>query len=287
MIRNSSNFITATNYGFEGDREGIRPVGRRGPWLPLNASQTAIPNDFILTKTHCQGYCNGPTCVIERNQSVLDFSMGCLSGFKVVVAPNRTNGKRERTRYSHLLVKRAIHLFRHPLDNIVARFHHAYNQEAKHPDFVRQYPRNQTGFHRWCAWNDQSISQLKESQSSSVIDPLTRNITSVLPCQSDFFRYIQWHNLAFATTKQWSIPTLMLRYDEYEDDFEGTRARLLEWLHLPLVPDSKNNFQPGKVYRHYYSLAHRKAIYAFLQEMASPETWEMIRDYDFMLDSDL
>lgn len=76
------------------------------------------------------------------------------------------------------------------------------------------------------------------------------------------------------------LPTMLLHYHEYATDFAQARDKVLAWLGLPLVGEGIE-FHPGKVYRSYYSAEQKQAIRVFLQEVASAETWEQLKDYDF------
>jgi hypothetical protein len=40
-------------------------------------------------------------------------------------------------------------------------------------------------------------------------------------------------------------------------------------------------FHSGKVYRHYYSDKQKRAIWEFLEEFSSLETWAELKDYNF------
>jgi len=120
MTREASNCTTATNYALEGDIrdqpsvpaiEG--PAGQNGPFLELIRDRhTNIPST-ILTKTHCKGICArddcGPWGGIE---TVRSFLMGCLSGVKAVEKEGQI--VTEKVTYDASLVKKAIHIFRHP-----------------------------------------------------------------------------------------------------------------------------------------------------------------------------
>lgn len=97
------------------------------------------------------------------------------------------------------------------------------------------------------------------------------------------YRYVQWHNLAFDTSRYLNLPTMMLHYHEYTEHLEAARDRVLDWLELPHVGPGEP-FHTGKVYRHYYTLEQRRAIRDFLKEFASAETWEQLKDYDFELE---
>jgi hypothetical protein len=104
-------------------------------------------------------------------------------------------------------------------------------------------------------------------------------------CFNEFYRYVQWHNLAFSVSHEMAIPTMLLHYHEYDDNFEDTRDRILEFLELTRVGEGIE-FQSGKVYRHYYSQKQKSAIYTFLEEFASADTWGQIKDYDFEFEDD-
>ena len=283
MTREASNCTTATNYALEGeirDRPSIPaiPGEMQGPWLEVTPNrQTNVPTNLILTKTHCRGFCNGDWCGEEESiHSVRSFLTGCLMGTRAVKTDQGL--VKMNTEYHRSLVQKAVHIFRSPLDNIVARFHLTYNVRSAAGDrtFVAAYPRNQIGFHRWCALEDQNRAIL----DSRFLDRPLRQAMRKIPCFNEFFRYVQWHNLAFSVSSDLNLPTLLLHYDEYSTDFVGTRDRLLDFLELPRVGVGIE-FHSGKTYESYYSTMQKQNIRAFLREFASAQTWEQVDKYDF------
>lgn len=162
----------------------------------------------------------------------------------------------------------------------MARFHLDYHDQtvAGNTKFAEQFPRNSTGFHRWCAVED----KWRFFYKSRYTDHRLRERMRGFPCLNEFYRYVQWHNLAFDVSRYMNLPTMMLHYHEYTDHLDATRDRVLDWLELPRVGPGEP-FHPGKVYRHYYSADHRRAIRVFLEEFASAETWHQLKDYDFEL----
>lgn len=186
--------------------------------------------------------------------------------------------------YSPSLVKKAIHIFRHPLDNIVARFHLEYNVRVLlHGDhrFARKFPKNATGFRSWCAEEDENRGLLH----SPHLDKHLRRQLAKIPCFNDFFRYLQWHNLAFGLQHDMDLPTLVLHYHEYAENYGIARDKVLEFLELPRKGEGIP-FEEGKVYRSYYSNHQKKAIRDFLKEFSSSETWEQLEGYNFELDDE-
>ena len=162
----------------------------------------------------------------------------------------------------------------------MARFHLDYHDQtaAGNKKFAELFPRNATGFRRWCEMDDHNKFFLK----SRYTDKKVRQRMAVIPCMNEFYRYVQWHNLAFDTSRYMNVPTMMLHYHEYSDNLEATRDRILDWLDLPHNGPGEP-FHTGKVYRHYYSESQRAAVRAFVEEFASTETWEQLKDYDFEL----
>jgi hypothetical protein len=120
LIRESTNHTTGTNYALEGDikdkpSEQIlpSPEGDEGPFLELVPNRvTTVPQKYILTKTHCHGFCGSRQCP-NYIHTARSFQMGCRSGFRAI--KNEETGRMEqvRTTYDADLVKGAIHLFRY------------------------------------------------------------------------------------------------------------------------------------------------------------------------------
>jgi hypothetical protein len=89
MTRESTNCTTATNYALEGeirDKPSVPAIpgeaGIHGPWLELIPDRdTTVPDRLILTKTHCAGFCTGPSCGPDKTILTLRaFKIGCLKG---------------------------------------------------------------------------------------------------------------------------------------------------------------------------------------------------------------
>jgi Tfp pilus assembly protein FimT len=177
VVRQVSNTTTATNYGDEHlehstnssvvwDNRTHGPF-RAYPNLPL-------PKDFLLTKTHCASRCVhcGPDGYLE---TPLSFQQGCLRSNRV-----RENIQTEEF-YSSTHVKRAVHLIRHPMDNVVARFHLS-NRHDRSGRFVN----NASGFQEWCRILDTSYTWME--QHTRWIDPRLRHLWRAIPCHAEFFR---------------------------------------------------------------------------------------------------
>lgn len=292
MTREATNCTTATNYGLEGeirDQPSIQaiqgPAGVNGPWLELLPHRATRIADTILVKTHCKGFCSGSFCGAEKTfHTTRSFMIGCLTGNQGVAASAKAGGGGagpmrliDKT-YDKSLVKRAIHIFRHPLDNVVARFHLEYNEKraGKETRYLSMFSKDVKGFRKWCAMDDRNLGLVQ----SHYVDNRLRGLMLQIPCFNEFYRYTQWHNLAFETARAMNLPTMLLHYHEFSDNFKLARGRILEFLELPLVGEGIE-FDDGKEYGNYYSREEKVAITDFLQEFASAETWAQLKDYDF------
>lgn len=177
VVRQVSNTTTATNYG----DEHIEPSTNssvvwdnrtRGPFRAY--TNLPLPKEFILTKTHCASRCVhcGPDGYLE---TPLSFQRGCLRSNRV-----RENKQTEEF-YSRDHVKRAVHLMRHPMDNIVARFHLSNRHERS-----GHFANNASGFQEWCRVLDTSYTWME--QHTRWIDPQLRHLWRSIPCHAEFFR---------------------------------------------------------------------------------------------------
>mmetsp|Transcript_40236 Transcript_40236/g.56658 ORF Transcript_40236/g.56658 Transcript_40236/m.56658 type:complete len:411 (+) Transcript_40236:509-1741(+) len=279
MVREASNHTTATNYALEGEIKdepsipiyGNAPSAENGPFMELipNVS-TIFPSKYILTKTHCGGFCVDcrPVDYIETPHS---FTTSCLTGLRAFY-DDKGKLTTEIVTYDKVNVQKAVHVVRHPLDNIVARFHLEFNRGSEH--WQAAHPYNRTGFRKWCHSNDKQSRLLQQRYIDKDLSILLRDI----PCHEELFRYIQWHNLAFLTTQELNIPVHMIRYQDYSTRHEEMMLGLLEFLELPNT-GKVEPFQKGKEYRGYFTKAERAIILRFAQEYASPQTWEYIKEY--------
>mmetsp|Transcript_31053 Transcript_31053/g.68167 ORF Transcript_31053/g.68167 Transcript_31053/m.68167 type:complete len:489 (+) Transcript_31053:176-1642(+) len=298
----ASNVTAATNYGDECD---LDPKGRNVPLYPNMANGPALkypykyslPTGYALTKTHCGGRCThcSPDKYVETQ---LTFHEQCLQGNRMEPLKKDSNpspqnirnkGKSERVmevRYPESLVARAVHVIRDPFNNVVARFHldwGKYNHKAdKDKDakaFVEKYTYDPNGFLKWCKSIDDVY--IKDEEKSRFISEEVLELFKQIPCHGDFFRYIQWHNLAVATTAKLDLPTYVLHYENYATEFEQTKDELMNFLELDIVGEVPE-FIPGKSYRNYFTKEQRVASLKLMKKLANPETWRLLDRYDYI-----
>lgn len=169
---------------------------------------------------------------------------------------------------------KAVHLVRDPFDNVVSRYH----LERKLPGRkAAEYPESREGFRKYCEAID-SLHSTNEKRALFLDDDILE-IMKTVPCHADFFRYIEWHNLAFVTTRDLELETYVLHYDWYTTRYNEVAKELLAFLELDIHKDGElTPFLPGKVYP-YFTEEEKLAVKQAFQIMASPQTWRHVQGY--------
>jgi hypothetical protein len=145
----------------------------------------------------------------------------------------------------------------------------------KPKDWLKQYPSNELGFRKWCAALDDDKKALSKHRQ---MDSDLNDALSEIPCRAEWFRYVQWHNMAFTVTADLDLPELIFHYESYTTNFAETIDRLLAFLELDAigVPEP---FTPGKTYGEYYSAEEKRAIEAFVKEYSNKKSWTYFEHY--------
>lgn len=285
LVRTVSGTNTASNYGRENlGRDGLSiPVFEDSPggpfWSdPMNKLFVRPNRGYLLTKTHCGGRCDlcPPKEYIE---DLRIFSNRCVEGYHIINDTAGGGGEPIEVfdNYSKDLVARAVHLIRDPFDNIVSRFHLTYKHFVRNnqTDMIAAYPRSREGFRAYC--KDLGDRFYEEEKSTKAYSGLFDDVKDI-PCHADLFMYIQWHNLAFITTWDLSIPTLIIHYENYTHSFNQTKDMLLEFLGLEGVHEPPL-FETGKTYREYFTDDEVRAVANMFSQLAHSTTWAHTMHY--------
>lgn len=77
------------------------------------------------------------------------------------------------------------------------------------------------------------------------------------------------------------MDTLLIHYDEYENDYDRTMDKLIDFLEFENVinRDKFPEFKTGKTYRNYFSKADLDAASKWLRKYSDDETLSLIKDY--------
>ena len=256
--------------------------------LPMpHDSDSPLPEDYVLVKTHCAGFQSqnwNETGIITSKDN---FLRGCVTPYHFVPSNNTSTSGRvkqvEACPYEPSLIKRVVHIVRNPLDNVVSRFHlyqrNLFDARAigfSHSNVTADeaLPRSAEGFRAYCDFLDNKTMQSKDAV-------LFREFYSLVPCVSEFFLYIQWHNNAFHATSG-GIPTHFFYYEDFSGpSFSKTSDALLNFLHLKRSPRGIDTpFLGGKTYEQYYTSDEKRAVARFIDRFASKETKEKLLRYD-------
>jgi hypothetical protein len=178
----------------------------------------------------------------------------------------------EAVEYEDRRVTKAVHLIRNPFDNVVSRFH----LERHDGKSATEYASSREGFRRYCQRMNDDLA-LPETRAP-FLDRDVMDVLANVPCRSDFIRYVEWHNLAFATARDMGLDTFVLHYDEYAASFNATVGALLEFLKLDARAEPEP-FIPGKEYQDYFTADERDAVRRAFPLLASKTTWKELGRY--------
>ena len=289
---------TASNYAKETKQAKIRnytgavPTIQGGDCigcsLPMpHDSDSPFPKDYVLVKTHCAGYQGQDWNESGIVTSKVNFLRGCVTPYHIVPS-NDTSGRIKQVGscpYEPSLVKRVVHIMRNPLDNVVSRFH-LYQRNLFDARKIglsdlnvtadEALPRSADGFRKYCNFMNDEAMRSKDAV-------LFREFYSLVPCLSEFFLYIQWHNNAFHATSG-GVPTHFLYYEDFSGpNFNKTSDAILDFLYLKRSPRGIDiPFLSGKTYyEEYYTGDEKHAVARFIDRFASKETKNKLRlQYD-------
>jgi hypothetical protein len=149
---------------------------------------------------------------------------------------------------------KAIHIIRDPFDNIVSRYHYEREIPGR---IAAQYLKTRNGFRDYCKVTD-DLHKISEKRMLFLDDNLL-DLMKDVPCHADFFRYIEWHNLAFVTTRDLELNTYVLHFDWYATRFKQTLNEMLSFLDIPMHENGQLvTFKKGKSYHDYFTVDIRQ-----------------------------
>ena len=281
LVREATKTVSASNYaddtleGEMGVRDPVFEGALDGPfWTNSEESRDYTkPTEYVITKTHCGIRCN--MCPPEKYaETTYSFRSKCFVTKYLKFYEETSNMDRFFASYEPDRLTKAIHLFRDPFDNIVSRFHMEREDPYK---LAAQYSNSREGFREFCKESD-SLFSANEKRVLFLSQELIEIMKDV-PCHSDFLRYVEWHNLAFVTTRDLQLNTHLLHYDWYNTDFEGTVKGLLDFLELSVHKNGVfTPFIKGKEYD-YFTPEEKRAVAKAFKMMASPDTWSQTKQY--------
>ena len=240
---------------------------KSGPFLEDKA--LPIPKKYILTKTHCE---------FSVISSLHSYRYECARGWGRFPEsdpsknPDELNCKNGycnyETHYDESIVKKAIHLIRNPLENIIARFNNAHKRNKALVNFTHSHPKEYIKmFHSWC----------EERDREALAKKYHHDVPNGVICASELFRYVQWHDHAIALAKDMNIPAMILHYEDYAKDLNNTVDLLFSFLEHDKVASAPPFFQHD--YSFMYTNAEKEGIEDWVKVLASKELWKLLEHY--------
>ena len=269
MTNYDSNRTVASNYEQEPLNLGhdIEPLYNSSKVPFLLHPNMSLPSKYIMTKTHCKGYCTHCPPNEYANIKVNAFIEGCRAD----------SPKNDYELYNKTIqVAKAIHLMRDPIDNIVSNYRLLVKQFQRNNQtrLIKHFTNDKEGFFRFCMVSDNKWRKNDRKAFKEDFGKMKQ-----IKCHALFYRWTQWHNLAYEMTiNELKIPTLDLWYEDYGFDFVGVKKKLFGFLELDSVQEV-TPFVAGKTYRDYFTKEERDGIMGMIKHFATPQTWDMAKRY--------
>jgi hypothetical protein len=240
----------------------------------LYAPQLAVPQHYLLVKTHCANYCDECVWDDATQLNYQSFAQGCRTGrpyyyhHQATTMSNTTTTftqqqqqqqqQWEQTTILHSQApSRFLHLIRHPLDNLVARMHRGIYKRKRYLQWttqqLSQFNDTRAGFLAWCQYtttkstrNHQVRSRFWNHDDDNESSVSSSSIQETMPCYTDLLRYILWHNHALQVMEEAEeyhhVPALHVYYEDYATVSlrEATSDDILDFLQQPRHDPIKN-----------------------------------------------
>ena len=148
---------------------------------------------------------------------------------------------------------------------------------GNHETYLKVFQSNKDGFQKWCKFLHKST--YNATFSSDLLDDTTKSLFPKVPCASDFYRYVQWHNYAIEVSeKRLKLPVHTIFYESYNYNYNETVDDLLDFLDLEAV-STPPPFIKGKEYQDYFSKEERYDAGRLIKHLATNATWALLKHY--------
>ena len=289
MRSTATNYLSEVHYGKK-NRIPVRPNVadniKNGPWQRNNT----LPMPAVtLTKTHCTGY-DDRAPMQSSIISTARFLQGCRESSQYANNNDERNKVKVKSFYNHKdIVVSVIHLIRNPFDNIISRMHHGMKSRRKtlglSEEQAKTFMSSERGVNTWCSvadrafWMETKVPKNITKKGKLRRKPWDLNILLKIPCHSELFRYVEWHNAALRMIQQEKFRSIVVYYEDYETNYNATVDSILDFLDLTREAEPLP-FSTGKTYRDvFFSPEVQEATKDVLQVIASKELWQILKRY--------
>lgn len=146
-----------------------------------------------------------------------------------------------------------------------------------HEEYLDLFQSDKDGFQKWCKFLH--ATSYNATLESDQFDDTTKELFLTVPCASEFFRYVQWHNLAIEVAEQrLQLPIHTLFYENYNYNYNQTVDELLDFLELEGV-STPPPFIKGKEYQDYFTESEQYEVGRLVKHLATNETWALLKHY--------
>jgi hypothetical protein len=272
-VEKLSRVTTATNYAADtGDNYHVYPNVAYTTAGPFRRSDRPFPENYILVKTQCEvcTYCDP-----RHKITYSEFIEGCSrtrSSYNVL------------GHYDPALIHKIIHIVRNPFDNIVFTFRNRYKKAKQNldNDFQNTYQYAPEGFKNWCRHLDSRFNTINPAFTGELA-AAAQNI----PCYGILFQYVQWHNHAHRVCAQMDVPSIVIRYEDYQAQLTNTMNTIFDFVQHPhpnnveeiLLQDeflADSILEPAT---NYYTQEEKLAAGIFVQKLATPDAYKTLQVY--------
>jgi len=185
-------------------------------------------------------------------------------------------------------ISKVIHLIRDPFSNIVSRFHsYLFEKNAKHA--AHELPnlspsnRNAEGFKVWCRAIDTDATLSELEQESTLIPREIKELMEQVPCHSEFYKYVSWHNHVVEMAWNEDYPSLNVFYEDYATETEQRQQaiKMSEFLDEPIVDIDKvlSESLVVRSYRDHYTVNERLNAEKLVKALSLRNTWILLERY--------
>eukprot|EP00554_Chaetoceros_debilis_P002331 CAMPEP_0194083176 /NCGR_PEP_ID=MMETSP0149-20130528/8490_1 /TAXON_ID=122233 /ORGANISM="Chaetoceros debilis, Strain MM31A-1" /LENGTH=636 /DNA_ID=CAMNT_0038765517 /DNA_START=67 /DNA_END=1977 /DNA_ORIENTATION=+ len=264
----------------------VKPTDSNGSpyWWRFTYSKMDKPDpssDIILVNTHCSGHCMYPcapeefTIAPEPFEETCRLVIGAPPTYHVSLTPQAD-------------VAKIIHLLRDPYSNVVSRFH-SWRREATaaHIDKSRIHADTMDGFHAWC--KDMDKNELMDALEilSPQITVGVKEIMLDVPCHSEFFKYVSWHNNVVAMEWMDSVNGMHVYYEDYADASKQKKIAtdMAEFLGTPLSSSESDaastlpDFLKVRMYGDWFTAKDKENVEKFVRTLAIKPAMPLLERY--------
>jgi len=294
LVSKTTNATLATNYDFNSYADKDKKPVPIYPPSSLNNNQearvpgspfwyttygsTTKPTNNVLTLSHCAGHCIYPCHPENYIQTEASFEETCRSiidrsadgeGYEISITPKTD-------------ISKIIHLIRDPFSNIVSRFHeYLLEDNIKRED--SKFSDNRVGFKAWCLEMDTNVELSNLDRESNLITYEIKELMKDVPCHSEFYKYVSWHNHVMEMAWNERYPILQVYYEDYASKSKEQQLAIQMAGFLEERIINTSNVIPltmvVRSYRNYYTDEERLSAEKLVKAMALTTTWDVLERY--------